>query len=185
MNHADHMALLREGVLDRSVEPAGLVWADLGSGQGAFTLALAELLGANGVIYSVDWDRRALEAQRRSFETSFSAPAPELHYLVADYTEPLDLPLLDGIVMANTLHFHRDVGPVVRRATGRLRPGGRLVVVEYGADHGNIWVPHPFSYPTWEVIATRCGLTGTRLLATVPTRFLDHIYSSVSFTHAS
>jgi len=185
MNHADHVALLREGVLDGSGEPAGLIWADLGSGQGAFTLALAELLGANGVIYSVDQDRRALEAQRRSVETSCGAPAPEVHYLVADYTKPLDLPLLDGIVMANTLHFHRNLEPVVRRATGHLRPGGRLVVVEYGTDHGNVWVPHPFSYPRWEVIAARCGLTGTRLITTVSTRFLDHIYSSVSFTHAS
>src|SRR5690554_4106120 len=40
MNHQDHVNLLRPGV------PAtGGVWADFGAGTGAFTLALAELLG--------------------------------------------------------------------------------------------------------------------------------------------
>ncbi|TMD25838.1 MAG: class I SAM-dependent methyltransferase, partial [Chloroflexi bacterium] len=52
MNHEDHVRLLRKGI----VEPGG-VWADFGSGAGAFTLALADLLGTEGSIYSVDKDR--------------------------------------------------------------------------------------------------------------------------------
>ncbi|MEA2501711.1 MAG: hypothetical protein QOD01_1822, partial [Actinomycetota bacterium] len=51
MEHRDHVMLLREGV-----EGAGKVWADLGSGKGAFTLALADLLGAGAVIHSLDLD---------------------------------------------------------------------------------------------------------------------------------
>jgi hypothetical protein len=39
MNRADHIALIREGV------SGGTTWADLGSGAGPFTLALADLLG--------------------------------------------------------------------------------------------------------------------------------------------
>ncbi len=181
MNHADHVALLREGVLDEAGNPAGLTWADLGAGGGAFTLALAELLGPGGIIYSVDKDRSALDAQQGEPHRRFGAASPQMHYLAADYTRPLDLPPLDGIVMANTLHFYRDPAPIVRTVTGYLRPGGRLIVVEYGVDRGNVWVPHPFSYATWEHLAARCGLIGVRLLHTVPGRFLDHIYASVSF----
>ena len=40
MIHSDHVRLLRDGV-----PQAGGVWADIGSGGGAFTLALADLLG--------------------------------------------------------------------------------------------------------------------------------------------
>jgi precorrin-6B methylase 2 len=40
---------------------AGGTWADLGSGGGAFTLALADLIGPQGVIYSMDRDRYALQ----------------------------------------------------------------------------------------------------------------------------
>ncbi len=46
MNHDDHVALLRGGI----AQPGG-VWADFGSGTGAFTLALAELIGPTGVIH--------------------------------------------------------------------------------------------------------------------------------------
>jgi ubiquinone/menaquinone biosynthesis C-methylase UbiE len=54
MVHADHVDRLRPGI----PEPGG-PWADMGSGNGAFTLALAELIGKQGAIYLVDSDRRA------------------------------------------------------------------------------------------------------------------------------
>ena len=174
MNHSDHVALLRGGVPER-----GGVWADLGSGGGAFTLALADLLGPGATIYSVDRDRAALRAQAEEMRARF--PACVVHYLNADFTRPLDLPPLDGVVMANSLHFQRRKEPVLALVFGYLRPGGRLVLVEYNADRGNLWVPHPLSYPTWEDLARRVGLRDTRLLAVVPSRFLREMYSALSF----
>jgi hypothetical protein len=52
--------------------------------------------------------------------------------------------------------------------------------VEYNADRGNMWVPYPMSYPTWEQLAARAGFLATSLLARVPSRFLDEIYSAAS-----
>ena len=43
MNHADHVALLRLGVHRRG---PGAGWADLGAGDGAFTLALVDMVWA-------------------------------------------------------------------------------------------------------------------------------------------
>lgn len=174
MNHADHVALLRGGVSG----PGG-IWADLGSGTGAFTLALAEVIGATGEIFSVDRDRRALQQQERAMQARF--PEVTVHYLVADFTQPLDLPALDGVVMANALHFRRDKDAVVQLIHSYLRPGGRFIAVEYNVDRGNPWVPYPLSYQTWEALARRNGFTNTRLLATRPSRFLREIYSAVSF----
>src|SRR5579859_3770597 len=102
MDHHDHVRLLRDGI-----PAAGGVWADFGSGAGAFTLALADLLGPEGQIISVDRDGAALREQERSMRRRF--PASEVEYLQADYTRPLSLPALDGIVFANTLHFQRDM----------------------------------------------------------------------------
>jgi SAM-dependent methyltransferase len=173
MNHDDHVALLRNGV-----DQLGGVWADLGSGSGAFTLALADLLGPSVRIYSVDRDERALLEQERAMRARFSDRA--LTYRVADFTQPLDLPPLDGVVMANSLHFQRDKDPVLQLARGYLKPRGRLLLVEYNADHGNPWVPYPLSYPTWEALAHANGFVETRLLATRPSRFLREIYSALS-----
>lgn len=175
MNHDDHVRLIREGVLG-----GGIAWADLGSGSGAFTLALADLLGAGSHIYSVDRDARALREQQAALQARF--PAVTLEQRVADFTRPLDLPPLDGVVMANSLHFQRRKEPVLALVRGMLKPSGRLVLVEYNADKGNLWVPHPLSYPTWEKLALANGFVGTRLLATVPSRFLREIYSALSST---
>ncbi|MGH8246312.1 MAG: class I SAM-dependent methyltransferase [Gammaproteobacteria bacterium] len=177
MNHADHVALLRAGVPG----PGG-VWADLGSGTGAFTLALAELIGPAGQIYSVDKDAGALREQERAMRARF--PQLTVHYLAADFTRPLreTVPPLDGIVMANALHFQHETvrDRLLQLIRGYLRPGGRLILVEYNVDRGNPWVPHPLSYATWEVVAHRNGFADTRLLATRPSRFLREIYSAVS-----
>jgi ubiquinone/menaquinone biosynthesis C-methylase UbiE len=177
MNHDDHVRLIRDGV-----SGGGSVWADLGSGEGAFTLALADLLGSGGHIFSVDSDVRALREQRQVLQARF--PAVMVEQQTADFTHPLDLPPLDGVVMANSLHFQRHKDPVLQLVRRMLKPGGRLVLVEYNADRGNWWVPHPLSYPAWEALAEANGFVGMRLLATQPSRFLREIYSALCYTRS-
>jgi SAM-dependent methyltransferase len=157
----------------------GGVWADVGSGTGAFTLALAELIGPEGVIYAIDRDVSALREGARALASRF--PRVTVHPQVSDFTQPLDLPPLDGIVIANALHFVRDKAPVVRALKSHLKPGGRMLVVEYNVDNGNPWVPHPFSSSTWRKLAQTAGLTHTELLATQPSRFLREMYSAASW----
>lgn len=105
------------------------------------------------------------------------------HYLFADFTRPVGLPQLDGVVMANALHFQRQPQKVVALGLlyDYLRPGGRFILVEYNIDRGNPWVPYPISYPHWQVLARESGFTGTQQLATRPSRTFDQIYSAVSF----
>ncbi len=100
--------------------------------------------------------------------------------LVADFTHPMGLPPLDGIVMANSLHFVRDKLAVLRQVRDSLRPAGRLVLVEYEADHGNPWVPYPLTFRSWATLAATAGFRETRQLGSVPSRFLGSIYSAVS-----
>ena len=170
MDHADHVRLLRRGVA-----PGGK-WADLGAGTGAFTLALAELLGPEGDVIAVDRDRGALHELERTLRPG----AATVRTLAADFTKPIDLGSLDGVVMANSLHFVRDKKPVLRLVHDMLKPSGRLLVVEYDADRGNPYVPHPLSFEAWRALADASGFTSTRKLASVPSRFLRAIYSAES-----
>ncbi len=175
IEHRDLVRLIRGGVVPGT-------WADLGSGRGAFTQALADLLGPGARIVSVDRDDGALREQRRELSARF--PDAQVEYHHADLTRPPDLPVLDGALMANSLHFVRDRAPVLARVLAWLRPGGRLVLVEYDTDRGNRWVPHPLSYATWERIAPQHGFTGTRLLARHPSRVLSDLYSALSLRPA-
>ena len=170
MDHADHVRLLRGGVT------RGGTWADLGAGTGAFTLALAELVGPDGDVIAVDRDRGAL----RDLEHALRPGGATVRSIAADFTKPIDLASLDGIVMANSLHFVRDKAPVLALVHKMLKPSGRLLLVEYDADRGNAWVPHPMSFETWRVLADANGFARTRKLASVASRFLGRIYSAES-----
>jgi ubiquinone/menaquinone biosynthesis C-methylase UbiE len=174
VNHADHVALLAGGV----TQGEGGTWADLGAGTGAFTIALADLIGTHGVIHAIDRDRASLAELRSAFVSAI--PQAELRVRAADFTQRIDLADLDGVVMANSLHFVEDKTRVLALVRGYLKHGGRLILVEYDSDRGNAWVPHPLSFETWKDLASESGLVDTRRLATVPSRFLRQIYSALS-----
>lgn len=174
MDHADHVRLLAAALR----QDEGGTWADLGAGEGAFTLALADLIGPHGVIHAIDRDGAAL-AELRAASVS-SVPHATIRAQVADFSRPLELRDLDGIVMANSLHFTDDKLPLLARVRRYLRPGGRFILVEYDSDRGNQWVPHPLTFDTWRDLAHEAGFVETRKLATVPSRFLRQIYSALS-----
>jgi len=178
INQAELVGLLRDGVGAK-----GGRWADLGAGEGAFTLALADLLGPGARITAVDRDAGSMRGLAAEMGKRF--PATKLEVVVADFTHPMSLSSLDGIVMADSLHFVRDKRPVLARVHEMLRPGGSLIVVEYESDRGNPWVPHPFSYKRWVEMAAIAGFERTRLIGTVPSRFLGSMYSAVTFAPAS
>lgn len=173
MDHRDHVGLIRSGV-----EGAGPRWLELGAGEGAFTLALADLLGAGGEILAIDRDRRALD--RAESEVGRRFPAVDVQTRRADFRDLLPTGPFDGVLAANSLHFVTDPVEVLGHVRQVLRPGGRLIVVEYDADRGNPWVPHPFSSARFPAIAEGAGFTGAREIGRVPSRFLGAIYGATA-----
>jgi SAM-dependent methyltransferase len=173
MDHADHVRLIRAGV-----EGIGPSWLELGAGEGAFSLALADLLGPGGRILASDRDERALRAAATAVRRRF--PETHLETRAFDYTDAVPYGPFDGVLAANTLHFVEDRDPTLRAIRYSLAPDGRLVVVEYDTDRGNPWVPHPFSFESWRAEAVRAGYAEPRLIGRVPSRFLGSIYAAVA-----
>ena len=155
MDHAEMVALIRDGVPG----PGG-VWADLGAGEGNFTRALGELLGPDATIYAVDRDGRSLD---RLWAKPAMASAT-VKTIQADFTRALGLPALDGVLMANALHFVRDQGAVLALIVGYLHPGGRLIVVEYERATARPWTPYPLPFERLQSLAARTGLAEARLV---------------------
>jgi ubiquinone/menaquinone biosynthesis C-methylase UbiE len=127
MNHRERVALIRAGV------PGGDTWADFGAGTGAFTSALRALTGPEALLYAIDRDARALRRQPADVQT-----------ITADFArQTIDLPVLDGLLVANALHFVADAGAVIERLARYLRPGGAFIVVEYDLTTPRSYVPYP------------------------------------------
>lgn len=181
MDHNDHVNLLRPANVSQ-----GGAWADLGSGNGAFTLALRELVGPEATIYAVDKNRAVLRELENMHRTRFDTSSPSsplrtnLILLHQDFSRLHDLPPLDGVVMANSLHFFKDKEQVLRQVHGLLKPDGTLLLVEYNVESGNMWVPHPLTFESFRSLAMRTGFKEPRLLAKVPSRFLHEFYSAAA-----
>lgn len=179
MDHNDHVNLLRPAGLR-----AGGMWADFGAGAGAFTLALRELLGPQAEIYAVDKDRARLNELKTAWHARFKdkdQDSPRLHLICADFTGSLTLPALDGLLMANSLHFFKEKEKLLRHVRSFLKPNGAFLLVEYNVDRGNHWVPYPLSFDTWRKLAPQAGFTEPQLLATHPSSFLQGFYSALVY----
>ena len=155
----------------------GGTWADLGAGSGTFTRALARLLGPTGSIYAVDRDTSAGESLRRSTARGASPIVPVL----ADLTRPFELPgldgaSLDGMLIANTLHFLRDADAVLARLVAWVRPGGRVVLIEYDRRAASRWVPYPIPIVRLPTLARAAGLSTPAITATRPSAFGGTLY---------
>jgi len=175
MDHTDHVNLLKPADLNQ-----GGTWADFGAGSGAFTLALRELVGPHANIYAVDKDRRGFGDLEKKHRVRFGT-SQNVHPVRADFTGALSLPPLDGIVMANSLHYFKDKEKVLRHVRSFLKLKGALLLVEYNVDSGNPWVPYPLSFETFHTLAPRAGFGEPKLLSTVPSRFLREFYASVAY----
>lgn len=167
MNERDAAALIRNAV---SVAP-GAAWADLGAGTGVFTWALAGILGAGSRVFAVDVDDRALAALRAP-----DSGAAAVTVRRADVTAPLGLPPLDGVVMANVLHFIPDAAAELALVAAQLAPGGCLVLVEYEGRRPSRWVPHPVSFADFQRLAPAAGFSPPRLVATWASAFGGELY---------
>lgn len=174
MTHRDHVRLIEKGIVEK-----GGVWADFGSGGGAFTLALRDIAGPDVRIYSVDKNASSLQVQKQAFDEIF--PDTDIQFITDDFTRLLDLPMLDGILAANSIHFVKDKIPLLKLFKSYLKPRGRLLVVEYNVDLGNIWVPYPFSYNTFEKLVSDAGFHDPTLLANTPSDFLHEMYAAAAF----
>ena len=176
MMTSDAIALIRDAV------PSGPgTWADIGAGTGTFTRALAEILGAGSRVYAVDRDRRALQAIARWANEVRAEVVP----VVADIAAPFELPglgtgQLDGMLLANTLHFIEDAGGVLARLVQRLRAGGRVVLVEYDRRRASRWVPYPIAASELPALAASAGLSPPTLIARQPSAFGGELYVAVA-----
>lgn len=175
MDHQDHVNLLKPA----NLSPGG-TWADFGAGSGAFTLALRELVGPHADLYAIDKDRRSFKELEKAHREKFTT-SQNVHPVHADFTGVLSVPPLDGIVMANSLHYYKDKEKVLRHVRSFLKLNGVMLLVEYNVDSGNMWVPYPLSFETYRLLALRTGFSEPRLLGTVPSRFLREFYSAAAY----
>lgn len=155
------------------------VWADLGCGSGTFTLALAHHLSPYSRIIAIEKDHRALQQipDRYGLVT--------IEKKIADFENDDFSPVtLDGILMANSLHFVQNQKSFIKRTKQLLKPDGTFLIVEYDMDSSNSWVPYPVSYDRLKKLFTDCGFPSIQKLTEKPSRYnRSNLYSAIISIH--
>jgi ubiquinone/menaquinone biosynthesis C-methylase UbiE len=172
MDHQDAVSLVRDGV----VPSPAMEWADLGAGSGVFTRALADLLqGTGSTIYAVDKDAAAL-AKMGDTRGDVTITRRTLDFVADD----LPLPVLDGILIANALHFVREQSSFIQRLRTILKADGSLLIIEYDTDTANQWVPYPVSFTRLKELMKAQGFQRVVKLAELPSLYSRaNIYSAL------
>jgi SAM-dependent methyltransferase len=155
---------------DKILRVGAQTWCDLGSGTGTFTLALARLLAPGSIIHAIDQNEGAL------------AQIPDHHQEVTirkqvmklDDTN-LSLPSIDGVLMANFLHYIEDPGALLRKLRSL---SSRLLIVEYEGREANQWVPYPLNFCALRELVLEQGFGGIVKVRTRPSRFGGQMYSA-------
>lgn len=110
------------------IEP-GQIIADLGSGSGYFTFRLARAVAPGGKVYAVDVDEdmnEYLKGQARERGVT------NIEVIVPKRDDPSLPPSgVHMIYSTNTYHFLENRAVYFERASKYLRPGGRVVIIDF------------------------------------------------------
>lgn len=102
--------------------------ADLGSGDGDYTIRMASVVGDSGRIFAVDIDEDKLDNLRRRIKDRGIGNVTPIYSVPGNPMLPLNS--LDAILVRNAYHEFRNYMSMLRHMKQALKPGGRLVMAE-------------------------------------------------------
>lgn len=114
-------------VLDALGAQPGQRIADLGSGSGYFTFHLAARVGAEGKVYAVDIDEKAVQKVRERAERE---KLPQVEAILGASADPRLPNDLDAVLIVDTYHEFREYEQMMQAVWRALKPGGRLVIID-------------------------------------------------------
>lgn len=127
-------------------------WADLGCGTGLFTEALAALLPTGSSITAIDVNQQRPPATMGNNVT--------VQFKKADFVaDELHEGPLNGILIANALHFVKDKKALVQKLEQQFNGSARFLVVEYDHSQANRWEPYPIPFASLKELFAGLGYT--------------------------
>lgn len=149
------------------------IWCDLGCGAGTFTLALAEILAAESLIYAIDKNFSSLTRIHETYKNV------NIEKINRDFVQnAFDLPESDGILMANSLHFVEDKVVFLRRAAKTAK---RFLIVEYENRQPNQWVPFPIDFQSLKKLFNSLGFSTIEKINRRKSAFGGEMYAALIF----
>lgn len=147
-------------------------WADLGCGTGLFTEALATLLPAKSIITAIDVNQQRLPA---TMGNNVSVQFQKTDFVTAE----LSIGSLDGILMANALHFVKDKKALIQKLKQQFNGSARFLVVEYDHSRANQWEPYPIPFASLKELFAGLGYNYAGKIGEHPSMYGGKMYAAL------
>jgi len=137
-------------VMDLADIRAGMTVADIGAGEGYYTVRLAERVGADGRVLAQDISREALDRLGRRVERE---RLENISIKFGDADNPqLPADSFDRIFMVHMYHEVTDPYAFLWNMWPALNVGGQIVVVESDSKVGSHGLPHTLLFCEFEAV---------------------------------
>lgn len=141
-----------------------MVWSDLGCGNGTFTLALATLLSPGSQVYAIDHNAASLQQVPQNYN-QVSIQKYQADFIHGNFP----FHAIDGILMANALHYVQHKADFIKKTAAILKQDGCFLIVEYNTDQPvPVWVPFPASFTTLQSLFQDAGFSTVQQLSERP-----------------
>jgi len=118
-----------EGALDAIGIRPGMIVADIGAGTGYMSLRLAKRVGPTGKVYANDIQPEML---RRLRQNADQAKLKNIETILGSDVDPkLPAGQMDLVLLVDVYHEFSQPQKMLRAIRATLKPGGRLVLLEY------------------------------------------------------
>lgn len=137
-------------VMDLANIRAGMTVADIGAGEGYYTVRLAERVGQDGRVLAQDISREALERLGRRVERE---RLENISIKLGDEDDPqLPQDSFDRIFMVHMYHEVTEPYAFLWRMWPALNAGGQIIVVESDSPVGRHGLPHTLLFCEFEAV---------------------------------
>jgi predicted methyltransferase len=110
----------------------GSTVADIGAGVGYFTWRLASRVGKNGVVYGEDIQQAMLDMLTRNMTTRHLS---NVRAVLGTFEDPkLPKNSIDLVLLVDVYHEFSEPEKMLDRIRESMKPGGRIVFLEYRAE---------------------------------------------------
>jgi ubiquinone/menaquinone biosynthesis C-methylase UbiE len=112
------------------------LWIDAGCGNGTYSFPLSTLVSE---VIALDKNKNNISYLESKITSKINIKTQ--HF---DFSKPSwNSTLVDGILFGFSLHYDPEHRIALEHAYQQLKPGGKLVVIEYSSEKAVPWVPYP------------------------------------------
>jgi SAM-dependent methyltransferase len=150
----------------------GSTVADIGAGSGYFTLRLARAVGEKGTVYATDIQQGMLDLLQKNVAR---AKLTNIVPVLGGVDDPkLPANTIDLALMVDVYHEFSQPQRVLQRIRDSLKPGGRLVLIEYRAEDPDvpILLDHKMTKAQVKLEVEHEGFKQTRVFDDLPRQHL-------------